>query len=381
MVTGTRAEFGLLRWVIDGILKSKNLELQLVPTGMHLSPEFGHTVDEIMSFDIPVTTKVEMLVSSDSPVGVAKSIGLGVIGFADAISSLRPDVLLILGDRFESMAAAIAGLIAGTPICHIHGGEVSEGAVDEAIRHSITKMSSLHFVAAEQYRQRVIQLGEPAESVFLVGGLGVDNLKRCTLMSKEELEADLGFNFLDKNLLISFHPETLGSENSAAQAEAILAALSQLTQTRLIFTAPNADVKGHSIRTLIETFVINNKNAHLFTSLGTIRYLSCLTHVDAVIGNSSSGLLEAPSIPTACINVGTRQKGRLRAKSVIDCLANVDDLNAAIEYVYSDDFKAILNGVTNPYGNGGASDRIVDLLEKLDIPKYKHKSFNDLNFD
>ena len=256
VVTGTRAEYGLLRWVIDGIFKSPDLELQLIATGMHLSPEFGLTVQDIEADGYQIVRKVEMLLSSDTPVGITKSMGLGLIGFADAFAALQPDLLLLVGDRFEIFAAASAALVARIPIAHIHGGETTEGVIDESIRHSITKMSHFHFVAAEEYRRRVIQLGESPDRVFQVGGLGVDNITHLELLTREDLETALNFQFLSNNLLITFHPVTLEKNTSADQIDQLLVALSQLEDTGLIFTMPNADTDG---RVLFEKLKVSAK--------------------------------------------------------------------------------------------------------------------------
>lgn len=377
VVTGTRAEYGLLRWVMEGIRQSPCLELQVIATGMHLSPEFGLTVRAIEDDGFRVDRRVEMLLSSDTAVGVTKSMGLGMIGFADALAELKPDLVLVLGDRYEIFAAAAAAMIARVPIAHLHGGETTEGAFDEAIRHSITKMAHLHFVAAEEYRRRVIQLGEAPERVFQVGGLGIDSILRLQLLTRSELEEALDFKLAPRNLLITFHPVTLEQNTSAAQMDELLAALATLADTGLIFTMPNADTEGRVLFQQIQNFCATHPQARAYTSLGQLRYLSCLRYVDGVVGNSSSGLTEAPSFSKGTVNIGDRQRGRLRATSVIDCQPQAAAISCAIDRLFSPDFQAGLTGVKNPYGSGGASDAIVALLEQADLNPLLKKQFYD----
>jgi GDP/UDP-N,N'-diacetylbacillosamine 2-epimerase (hydrolysing) len=378
VVTGTRAEYGLLRWVMEGIRQSRVLDLQLIVTGMHLSPEFGRTVEAIEADGFQVDRKVEMLLSSDTPVGVTKSMGLGMIGVADALAELRPDLMLVLGDRYEIFSAAAAAMIARIPIAHLHGGEATEGVIDEAIRHSITKMSHLHFVAAEDYRRRVIQLGEQADRIFKVGGLGIDNILRLKLLARDELEATLNFRLAPRNLLITFHPVTLEHNTSAGQMDELLAALAKLQDTGMIFTMPNADTEGRVLFRQIEDFCTRHPNAQAYTSLGQLLYLSCIRHVDGVVGNSSSGLAEVPSFKKGTINIGDRQRGRLRAASVIGCEPDRDSICAALGQLFSPEFQAELPRVENPYGNGGASDAIVNVLEQRSLDDLLKKSFYDL---
>lgn len=379
VITGSRADYGLLRWVMQGIQDDPDLTLQVVATGMHLSPEFGLTHLEIEQQGFKLDRKVEMLTSSDTPVGIAKSIGLGLIGFADALSELSPDLIVVLGDRFEIYAAVAAALVARIPVAHLHGGETTEGAFDEAIRHAITKMSHLHFVAAAPYRQRVLQLGEQPDRVFLVGGLGVDAIKRLKLLDRNDLEASLGFGLGKRSLLITFHPVTLEIGSAAAQMEELLAALADLDDTNLIFTLPNADTDGRVLIKTIEKFVEQHPNARAYTSLGQLRYLSCVAHVDGVIGNSSSGLIEAPSLKTGTINIGDRQRGRLQATSVINCDPTQQSISEAIDRLYSPAFRLSLKEVCNPYGDdGGASGRIVDILKNYPIDRIAKKVFFDL---
>ena len=378
VVTGTRAEYGLLRWVMEGIRQAPGLDLQIVVTGMHLSPEFGLTYREIEEDGFTIDKKVEMILSSDTPTAISKSMGLGLIGFGEVLHQLQPDIMLILGDRFELFSAAVAALVAQIPIAHLHGGESTEGAFDEAIRHSITKMSHLHFVAAEEYRKRVIQLGEHPERVFLVGGLGIDNIKKLNLLDRSALETSIDFNLGAKNLLITFHPVTLEKQTSTKQMGELLAVLNTLDDTHLIFTMPNADTDGRVIIDIINKFVAEHPNARAYTSLGQLRYLSCIQYVDGVIGNSSSGLLEVPSFAKGTINIGDRQGGRLKANSVIDCSPDKNSITSAIEKLYSNTFQTILKTVENPYGTGGASKKIVETLEEISMDNVLKKCFFDL---
>jgi GDP/UDP-N,N'-diacetylbacillosamine 2-epimerase (hydrolysing) len=378
VVTGSRAEYGLLRWVMEDIRETPGLELQIIATGMHLSPEFGLTYRDIESDGFRIDRKVEMLLSSDTPAALSKSMGLGLIGIGDALQQLKPDLMLVLGDRFEIFAAAAAAMFARIPVAHLHGGETTEGAFDEAMRHSITKMSHLHFVAAEEYRRRVIQLGEPPDRVFLVGGLGVDGIKKLTLLDRAALESALGFKLGPKNLLITFHPATLDAASPVQQMTELLAAVESLQDTQLIFTMPNADTGSRVLFDMINAFVANHANAHAYASLGQLRYLSCMRHVDGVVGNSSSGLAEAPSFGKGTINIGDRQKGRLKARSVIDCSADRQSIAAALQQLYSPAFQASLKTVRNPYGDGGASEKVVQVLRDYPLESILKKSFHDL---
>ena len=378
IITGTRAEYGLLRWVMQGIKDDPELELQIIAAGMHLSPEFGLTYEAIEQDGFRIDRKVEMLISSDTAVGIAKSMGLGMIGFADALHELQPDLIVALGDRFEIFSGVSAALVACIPVAHLHGGEITKGAFDDAFRHSITKMSYLHFVAAEEYRQRVIQLGEDPERVFLVGGLGIDNIRRLQLLTRQELEVSLDFELGLRSLLITFHPVTLERGTSVSQMEELLAALADLHDTHLIFTLPNADTNGRALINMIEAFVKKHRNARAYTSLGQLRYLSCIAHVDGVVGNSSSGLAEVPSFKKGTINIGDRQEGRLQAASIINCEPSRESISAALRYLYSAAFQANLSQVTNPYGGGGASERVVETLKYCNLPGSIKKTFYDL---
>lgn len=379
IVTGTRAEYGLLKPIMHSVNNDPGLTLQIIATSMHLSPEFGLTYREIESDGFQIDSKIEMLLSSDSSVGITKSVGIGLIGFAEVLDQLKPDVLLVLGDRFELLAAVSAALIACIPVAHIHGGEITEGAFDEQIRHAITKMSHLHFVAAEVYRKRVIQMGEQPTSVFLVGGLGIDNIKQTKLLTKQELADALNIRFSSKNLLITFHPVTLDKDDSEGQLTELLAALDTLQETTLIFTAPNADTCSRKLIEMIKRFVTTHENAYLFTSLGHLKYLSCIKHVDAVVGNSSSGLLEVPTFKKGTVNIGDRQKGRLIAKSVINCDPDKNAIMSAIDELYSMNFQKKLTDVSNPYGEGGATDKIVGILKTQNLLNITKKVFYDLS--
>jgi GDP/UDP-N,N'-diacetylbacillosamine 2-epimerase (hydrolysing) len=379
VITGTRADYGLLRWVMQGIKDDADLDLQVIVTGMHLSPEFGLTYKAIEADGFSIDRKVEMLTSSDTPVGIAKSMGLGMIGFADALSEMTPDLIVVLGDRFEIFSLVTAALVARIPVAHLHGGESTEGVIDEAFRHSITKMSHLHFVAASEYKKRVIQLGEQPEHVFLVGGLGIDNINRLKLIERNILEADLGFKFDKRNLLITFHPVTLEKASSVKQMQELLAALGKLEETQLIFTMPNADTDGRALIKMVEKFTSQHSNAHAFTSLGQLRYLSCLAQVDGVVGNSSSGLVEVPSFKKGTINIGDRQRGRLQATSVINCEPMHKNISNAIGTLYSSNFQMNLSQVCNPYGEGGASGKIVKIIKSVRLDGLIKKVFHDVS--
>jgi GDP/UDP-N,N'-diacetylbacillosamine 2-epimerase (hydrolysing) len=379
VVTGTRAEYGLLYWLMKGINKAHDLELKIIATGMHLSTEFGLTYKEIEKDGFTINKKVEMILSSDTPSAISKSTGLGLIGISDAYAELQPDIVIVLGDRYELLAASTAALFARIPICHIHGGETTEGAFDEAIRHSITKMAWWHFVAAEEYKKRVVQLGENPNRVFLVGGMGVDGIKRTSLLKKTELEESIGFNLGVKNLLVTYHPVTLEENSTEIQIQELLNSLEKLVDTKIIFTRPNSDTNGRIINEYIDHFVNNNPQRSIaYTSMGQENYLSTLHFVDAVVGNSSSGLLEAPTFKIGTVNIGDRQKGRLKAESVIDCNAKKESITLAIKKVYSRAFQKKLKSVKNPYGESFVSDKIIKILANESIPHELKKEFYDL---
>ena len=378
VVTGTRAEYGLLYWLLKEIEADKELELQLIATGMHLSPEFGLTYKEIEK-EFKINKKIEMLLSSDTSVGISKSMGLAQISFAESYDELKPDIVIVLGDRYEIFSATSAAMIARIPIAHIHGGEKTEGAFDESIRHSITKMSHLHFTATEEYKNIVIQLGEHPSRVFNVGGMGIENIKRLKLLSKDEFEKSIEFKLNIKNILVTFHPVTLENSTAQEQFKELLGAIDKLEETNIIFTKANSDTDGRVINKMIDEYVTKNSHKSIvFTSLGQLRYLSALQYVDAVVGNSSSGLAEAPSFKIGTINIGDRQKGRIKASSVIDCEPNKDSILKSFEKLYSKEFQETLKTTINPYGNGCASKKIVEILKSVDLENIIKKSFYDL---
>lgn len=379
IATGTRAEYGLLKPLIDKIRSESTLTLQLLVTGAHLSPEFGLTYKQIEDDGYVIDQKVEMLMSSDTAEGITKSMGLGMIGYADALKQLQPDVLVILGDRYEMLALASTALIFRVPIAHIHGGEITEGAYDDSIRHSITKMSSLHFTSTEIYRQRVIQLGEEPDRVFNVGAIGLDNFRLLQLLSKEELERALQIKFLRYNYLLSFHPETLSFQSVEEQFLELLKAIDEQNDSFFIFTKANADTNGRVINQLIEEFVAKRPNrAVAFSSLGSLKYLSLMKQVTAVVGNSSSGILEAPSAPTATINIGNRQKGRIQAESIFNCQTHREEILHAFDKIKDKSFQKRVKEVVNPYGDGTASVQIMNILKHIKPDDLKVKMFYDI---
>jgi GDP/UDP-N,N'-diacetylbacillosamine 2-epimerase (hydrolysing) len=378
VVTGSRADYGLLRLLMQGIKNDPNLVIQVIATGMHLSPTFGLTYKEIESDGFFIDEKVEVITEIDTPEEISQSIAQGIIGCAKAFNRLEPDLILLLGDRYEIFSAAIAAHVALIPIAHIHGGELTGGALDEAFRHSISKMSSLHFVAAEEYKKRLIQLGENPKNIYLVGGLGVDSIKKYKLLNKDELENELNIKFLDKSLLITFHPETLDIESSEFHFKELLKALSNFKDTTLVFTMPNADTGGRKLINMVEEFVIENKNAKAFVSLGQILYFSCILNMDGVVGNSSSGIIEVPSFKKATINIGDRQLGRLQAESIINCKPLKKDILNAIEKLYSSSFQTLLDRVTNPYSGTGVNEKIVEVLVATSLDGIIKKAFHDL---
>lgn len=366
VVTGTRADYGLLRPIMLALKADPAFELMIVASAMHLVPEFGETWKEIDADGFSIDAQVEMLMASDSRRATAKAIGLGMIGFADALERLAPDILMLLGDRFEALAAASTALVLGIPIAHISGGDVTEGAFDDSLRHAITKMSHLHFVASQEAAARVVQMGEDPARVFAVGDPGLDSLRDMKLIDRHSLENDLNIKFLSRNLLITYHPVTLEIGSSTTQFSILLDALQSLgTDVGLIFTHPNADPEGRGLATMLEEFVSRHPNATAFKSLGRHRYLSVMNQCDVVIGNSSSGLVEAPSLNMPTVNIGTRQAGRLRSKTVIDCPVDVGAITCAIEKA----FNRPTIEMVNPYGDGYASGRIVEQLKKIEYPK------------
>lgn len=371
--TGTRAEYGLLYWLLKDLQQDSEIELQLLVSAMHLSPEFGMTYQQIETDGFTITEKVEMLLSSDSAVGTAKSIGLGVLGFADALERMKPDVLVVLGDRFEALAVTQAAMILRIPIAHIHGGEITEGAYDDAIRHAITKLSLLHFTSTEAHRNRVIQLGEHPSRVFNVGAVGLDHLQRSKMFSLAELSASLNFKLEQPYFLVTYHPVTLASEPAKASFENLLKALDAFPQHQIILTYPNADDGGREIIPLLEAYAKQQPSRVLaIPSLGQKRYLSAVKHAAAVVGNSSSGIIEVPSFKVPTVNIGERQRGRLAAESVFSCPSNT----AAIIETMQLGLKSDLTQVVNPYGKGKASEAILKQLKVADLSVVK--TFYDL---
>ncbi|MDB2434604.1 UDP-N-acetylglucosamine 2-epimerase [Luminiphilus sp.] len=366
VVTGSRADYGLLKGLMREINSSPNLELQVIVTGMHLSGDFGSTYLEIQEDDFKFSYVVDMLLNSDSPAAIAKSIGIGVMGFADAFVNLQPNYLILLGDRFEVFAAASAAHTMGIPIVHLHGGEVTEGSIDDGYRHGITKLSSLHFTATTEYRNRVIQMGQWPKSVHVVGALGLDAIKNVMPVSQPALEDFLGISLSGDSLLVTLHPETHGAEPAEDQVTGMLDALARVDAS-LIFTMPNADSGGRKIWSFIESFVAENRSrACLHRSLGQDRYLSLLSRVSAVVGNSSSGIIEAPSFGIGTVNIGGRQAGRICANSVINCSSASDDIFSSINKALDPSFRKLAREVVNPYGTPGASKRIIRILNAWD---------------
>lgn len=381
VVTGTRAEYGLLYWLMKEIEADSTLELQLIVTGMHLSHEFGLTYKEIEK-DFKIDKKIEMLLSSDTAVGISKSMGLAQISFAEAYAELQPDILVVLGDRYEIFSCVSSAMIARIPIAHLHGGETTEGAFDESIRHSITKMSHLHFTGTDEYKNRVIQLGEYPSRVFNVGGIGIENIKRLNLLSKEEFEKSIAFKLNKKNILVTFHPVTLENSTAKEQFENLLNAIDILEDTNIIFTKANSDTNGRVINSMIDDYVAKNSAKSVgFTSLGQLRYLSALQYIDAMVGNSSSGLAEAPSFKIGTINIGDRQKGRIISSSVINCKSDKQSILNAFEELYSNNFQEKLKLSVNPYGDGCASLKIIEELKNVDLENILKKSFFDIKGD
>ena len=364
IMTGTRAEYGLLKSLMQEINKDNDLELYLIVSGMHLSPEFGMTYKEIEEDGFEINAKVEMLLSSDSPAGISKSIGLGVIGFADEFQRADLDMLILLGDRYEALSAAISAMVMRIPIAHLHGGELTEGAIDEGIRHSITKMSYLHFTSTEEYRRRVIQLGENPERVFCVGAIGVENIKKINLMTKEELERSIHFEIDENTVIVTYHPVTLENNTVEEQFLNLLEVLDRNPKIRMIFTKANADTNGRIVNELIDKYVAqNSERACAFMSLGQKRYLSALKYCRIVIGNSSSGIIEAPSFGKPIINIGDRQKGRICADSVINCGYTQQEIQQAMETALTKEFENKASNCRNPYEKENTAANIISVIK------------------
>lgn len=383
IITGTRAEYGLLRPLIDKVYRAQNLDLQLVVTGMHLSPEFGLTYKEIEKDGYPIIAKIEMLLSSDTSVGITKSMGIALIGFADCFEQYKPDLLIILGDRYEMLMAASAAMVATVPIAHIHGGELTEGVMDEAIRHSITKMSHIHFTATEEYRKRVIQMGEQPGSVYNVGALGIENIRNMKLLDRKSLEQQLGFHFADRTIMVTYHPVILEEITTEKQFKDILDVIYEEKDLFVIFTKANSDMDGRIINRMIDEFVGCHKDRCVsFTSLGQLKYLSALQYCKAVVGNSSSGIIEVPTFGIPTINIGSRQRRRMQAESVIHCKNDKNQIKAALKKALSDDFAKKAACVRNPYEGNQTSDQIIDIINQtLWNGIEKKKEFYDVGGD
>lgn len=378
VVTGSRADYGLLRWTIQSLSLDKEIDLQICVTGMHLIREFGLTYREILADGFAIKKRVHTLANGDAPIDISKSIARGVSGFAKVFEQLRPDMLLVVGDRFETFAAVVAAVAFKIPIAHCHGGETTEGAIDEAFRHSITKMAHLHFVATPEYRNRVLQMGEDRRRVFISGALGLENINKIKLLNVQQLQEQLKVTFLDKLVVVTYHPVTLEANTAARQFNEILEALKKLKNTTIIFTLPNADTGGRVIISMIHKFVAQFPAiAKCYPSLGTQRYLSLLKTADIVIGNSSSGIIEAPSLKTATINIGDRQKGRVRASSVIDVEPQRKAIFAAIRRCYTKSHRDKVSRTKNPYDHGNASDIIVKELKCAELASLIKKTFSD----
>lgn len=378
LFTGTRAEYGLLYWLMKDLQANDQFELQVIVSGMHLSPEFGETWREIEQDGFHIDAKVEMLLSSNTPVGVVKSMGIGTLGFADALDRLQPDMVVVLGDRFEALAFVQAALIMQIPIAHLHGGEITEGAYDDAIRHAISKMANLHFVAAESYRRRVIQMGESPDRVFNVGAIGLDHLRRSPKMSLAELAESLDFPLRLPYLLVTYHPVTAEEENPEQSFMALLGALDAFPEHQIILTYPNADNGGRAIIPLLEAYAQRHPERVLaIPSLGFRRYLSAVSMASAVVGNSSSGIIEVPAFGVPTVNIGVRQRGRLAAGSVLHCEPDAEAIERVLRLALSEEFSDSSKSTVNPYGQGNAAEAIVSVLENFDGTF--NKTFYDLS--
>lgn len=368
LVTSTRAEYGIMYRLIDKLSVDKDVDFYLLVTGMHLSDKFGVTKNEITQ---PVYKEIDIDIEKEP----AYSLALAIEKFYNVFREIKPDILVVLGDRFEIMGVVQAAMLNNIPVAHIHGGEITEGAIDDAIRHSITKMSHLHFTSCEDYRKRVIQLGENPKRVFNIGSLGVENIKKFQLLSKTDLEESLGFNFAEKNILVTFHPVTLEGDVKK-QFNELLDALNDLKDTNIIITCPNADPGNDEIFELIQKFKLLNKNIYVYKSLGMQRYLSCLKYVDMVVGNSSSGIIEVPSFKIPTINIGNRQKGRIQAESIINCIPEKNNILSAIDIAYKKDF----SNTINPYEKEDTLENLLKILKNYDLNNIIKKNFYDLNF-
>lgn len=360
VVTTSRADYGHLYWTLKELENRPAINLQLIALGAHFSPAFGQTFTEIEADGFTIDESVECLLSSDTDVGMAKTIGVATLGLADVLGRMRPDILLLIADRYEMLAPAAVALALRIPIAHIEGGDVSEGAIDDAVRNALTKMSHLHFATNENSRRRILAMGEEARRVHLVGSPSLDNLRRRTLFSREELETNLGLQSNQQTVVVAYHPVTI-QRDTIAEANAVFAALEKLSQ-QIVFCYPNADAGSHQLIERAKVFCRNRPNAHLFVNLNHLKYWSLLRYSDLLLGNSSSGIMETASLALPTINVGMRQKGRMRPANVLDAAPEANRIRQAIEKALSADFRASLVGMTNPYGDGHASERITDVL-------------------
>lgn len=363
ILTATRAEYSLLKPIITKLNTVEEFDVRIVVTGAHLSPEFGLTYKEIENDGLRIDDKIEILLSSDTPSSISKTMGLAMISFADYFEKLNPNLLIVLGDRYETLAVAITAMNKRIPIAHLYGGETTEGAVDESIRHAITKLSYLHFTSTEDYRKRVVQLGEQPERVYNVGAVGIENILNEKLLSREELEYKLNIDLTKPYAMVTFHPVTLEKNSSKKQVESLLKVCTEYKDINFIFTKANSDSDGRIINQFIDEYAIENDNIFVFTSLGMIKYLSALKYCSMVIGNSSSGLLEAPSFGIPTINIGDRQKGRLQADSIINCEPTKEEIGKALVVALSNEFKDKANKTVNPYGDGNTSAKIVEVIK------------------
>lgn len=379
VVTGSRADYGLQYWLIDAIHRDPDLTLQLIVTGSHLADQFGRTVDQIRQDGVPIAAEVPMIAADDSEWAMARSTGASVIGMADALKTLRPDLVMVPGDRFEILAAAQAAMLMGIPVAHLHGGEVTEGAVDESIRHAVSKMSALHFASAEPYRRRLIRMGEQPDRVHVVGAPGLDHFLRTPLPSRDAMLLSVGLDAARPFLLVTYHPATRGDLSPLDAIGQLLNALDRFPNHQLLITKANADAGGRTINAELDRYAGPRAGrVAVVASLGTPRYLSAVTHAAALIGNSSSALIEAPAVNTPTVNIGPRQQGRLRAASVIDCAEDTDAIVAAINQVLRDGFKASAAKSEPPYGKpGDAAGRMLRVLKDVDIRALRVKRFYD----
>lgn len=378
VVTTSRADYGLLYWTIKGIQNSSKLDLILVAGGLHLVSEIGYSIQNILNDGLNPDETVDLEMSNDSETGIAHSMGLGIEKFTNCFTKFKPDLVLLLGDRFETLSAACAATICHIPVAHCHGGEVTEGAFDESFRHSITKMSQIHFTSSENHKKRVRQLGENPKNIHVVGALGIENINKLTLLSKEEIESSLNLQFKEKNFLVTFHPTTLELDETEYQIINLINALKQFNYAQIILTKPNIDPKGRSIIKLLEQFESENSNhVKLFDNLGQLRYLSTVKFMDVVIGNSSSGLIEVPSLGIPTVNIGSRQKGREHGNSIFNSNNDIDEIVSNIKIAIN--FKSKNQPIVNPYEMGNSSELIIQILEELDFTELIYKPFFDLN--